>query len=157
MARERIFQRHNPRAVRISLTSTLPIDKLEYADDVALLDENAEAAQEQFSLLSPAANSEGGLNVAAHERIVQHVQKAKRLPRTTEEDVEKMDLSFSALAAKKFPARKLPSNSPSTTLKASTIDFQAPVTMPPGGCQKSRFENGMISAGLSGIWALSLM
>ncbi len=69
----------------------LRIDKLEYADDVALLDGNAETAQERLSLLNPAANSEGGLNIAAHKSFLQHVKKMQRVTRTTEEDVEKMD------------------------------------------------------------------
>ncbi len=50
--------------------------------------------KERLSLLNPAANSEGGLNIAAHKSFVQHVQKVQRVTRTTEEDVEKNGLQI---------------------------------------------------------------
>ncbi len=104
IALDRIFRRHNSRTAGISITSTLRIDKLEYADDVALLDGNAEVAQERLSLLNPAANSEGVLNIAAHKSFVQHVQKVQRVTRTTEEDVEKMDFKSQCPdCERKFP------------------------------------------------------
>ncbi len=82
IALERNFQTRNPRQA---------VNKLERNDDDTVLDENAEAAQERLSLPSPAANCERGLNVAGHKSFVQHVQKAQRVTRTAEKDVEKMD------------------------------------------------------------------
>ncbi len=54
IALDRVFRRHNSRKAGISITGTIRIEKLEDADDVALLDGNAEVAQERLSLLNPA-------------------------------------------------------------------------------------------------------
>ncbi len=69
---------------------------------------NAEVGQEWLFLLSHAANSEGGLNIAAHKSVVQHVQKAQKVIRTTEEDVEIMDSKFQRPDCERKSRMKIP-------------------------------------------------
>ena len=104
IALDRIFQRHNTSNAGVSLTPSIRLNKLEYADDVGLMDENATDASERLSKLSDGANSEGGLIIAIQKSFAQHIQKAQRVSRTTEEDVDTMDFKFKCdNCDRKFP------------------------------------------------------
>ncbi len=58
------------------------------------MDENATSAPDRLSKLSDGANSEGGLIKAIQKSFAQHIQKAQRVSRATEESVDAMDLKF---------------------------------------------------------------
>ncbi len=117
IALDRIFQRRNPRTAGISITDTLQLNKLEYADDVALIDDNCTEASERLSSLSTGAGYEGGLVVATHKSFGQHVQKARRMCRTTEEEVDEIDLLRRLW--KEIPLRELRIDSPPLALQTT--------------------------------------
>ncbi len=104
IALDRIFQRHNTSNAGVSLTPSIRLNKLEYSGHVGFMDENATDASGRLSKLSDRANSEGGLIIAVQKSFAQHIQKAQRVSRTTEEDIDAMDFIFKCdNCNRKFP------------------------------------------------------
>ncbi len=85
-----IFGRHNLRKAGIILPNYLRLDKIEYADDVGLLDETAAKASEGLSAMSSGAEKEAQLIIATQKRFGQPQNSGF----TTEADIEAMDFNF---------------------------------------------------------------
>ncbi len=73
--------------------------KLEYAEDVGVLDDTSTEASKRLTRLYTAAENERGLKATVLKSFGQHVLKAKMLSTTIEEVVEAMDFKFCTMTA----------------------------------------------------------
>ena len=81
-------------------------NKLEYADDVGLLDWTAAEASERVSALARGSITSASMDMLAPKLKGMHVHIQERLPVSTEVEVEALDLPCSCLECKRtFPTR----------------------------------------------------
>ncbi len=74
----RIFRMHDSGASGVCLTADIRLGNLEFAEDVGLLDETANAATEKITRLRARAENEGGLKISVPKIFAQHVKIRKR-------------------------------------------------------------------------------
>ena len=106
---DRIFRLHDIAGQGIGGPSLgdVTASKLEYADDVALLDWTAAEASERVSALARGSRTSASMEMSAPKSKGMHVHTRERLPVSTEVEVEALDLPHSCPECKKtFPTRR---------------------------------------------------
>ena len=106
---DRIFRLHDIAGQGIGGPSLgdVTASKLEYADDVGLLDWTAAEASERVSALARGSRTSASMEMSAPKSKGMHVHTRERLPVSTEEEVEALDLPHSCPECKRtFPTRR---------------------------------------------------
>ena len=106
---DRIFRLHDIAGQGIGGPSLgdVTASKLEYADDVGLLDWTAAEASERVSALARGSRTSASMEMSAPKSKGMHVHTRERLPVSTEEEVEALDLPHSCPECKMtFPTRR---------------------------------------------------
>ncbi len=78
----------------VSLPNGIRLSKLEYADDISMVDQTAEEASSRITPLYQVAESKSGLVISVKNSYGQHVLKTNGIGRTTEEYIEAMNFKF---------------------------------------------------------------
>ena len=106
---DRIFRLHDIAGQGIGGPSLgdMMAGKLEYADDVGLLDWMAAEASERVSALARGSRTSASMEMSAPKSKGMHVHTRERLPVSTEVEVEALDLPHSCPKCKRtFPTRR---------------------------------------------------
>ena len=106
---DRIFRLHDiaGQGIRGPSLGDVTASKLEYADDVGLLDWTAAEASERVSALARGSRTSASMEMSAPKSKGMHVHTRERLPVSTEVEVEALDLPHSCPECKRtFPTRR---------------------------------------------------
>ena len=104
---DRIFRLHDIAGQGTSRLGDVTASKLEYADDVGLLDWTAAEASEHVSALARGSRTSASMEMSASKSKGMHVHTRERLPVSTEVEVEALDLPHSCPECKRtFPTRR---------------------------------------------------
>jgi exonuclease III len=71
-----------------------PLGKLEFADDVGMMNSTAASAEKRLNLIESGARIDASLELSMSKTKVMHVQKQQRLPQTTHQEISDLKLPF---------------------------------------------------------------